>query len=124
MNVPSDLQYTKSHEWVRMDHDVATVGITEYAQSELGDIVFVDLPTHGRAVEAGQSVGSVESVKTVSDLYAPVTGEVIEANSALGARPELVNSSPYDEGWMFKVRLSGAPSGLLSADEYRAFLEE
>jgi glycine cleavage system H protein len=124
MNVPSDLQYTKSHEWVRMDHDIATVGITEYAQSELGDIVFVDLPTHGRAIEAGQSVGSVESVKTVSDLYAPVAGEVIEANSALGARPELVNSSPYDEGWMFKVRLSGSPSGLLSADEYRALLEE
>jgi glycine cleavage system H protein len=124
MNVPSDLQYTKSHEWVRMDHDIATVGITEYAQSELGDIVFVDLPTNGRAIEAGQSVGSVESVKTVSDLYAPVTGEVIEANSALGARPELVNSSPYDEGWMFKVRLSGSPSGLLSADEYKALLEE
>jgi len=124
MNVPSDLQYTKSHEWVRIENGVATVGITEFAQSELGDIVFVDLPTHGRAIEAGQAVGSVESVKTVSDLYAPVTGEVIEANAALGARPELVNASPYDEGWMFKVRMTQPAAGLLSADEYRASLEE
>lgn len=118
MNVPSDLQYTKSHEWVRIDGDVATIGITDFAQSELGDVVYVDLPNVGRAVQAGETIGSVESVKTVSDIYSPVSGEVVETNAALGARSELVNSDPYHEGWMFKVRLANQPNGLMDADAY------
>ena len=123
VNIPSDLKYTKSHEWVRIDGDTATIGITDFAQSELGDIVFVELPNAGRALQGGESVGSVESVKTVSDVYTPVAGEVIETNGALGSQSELMNSDPYGEGWMIKVRLSGQPDGLMSADEYKASLD-
>lgn len=104
--VPGDLKYTKTHEWVRVEGDVATIGITDYAQSELGDIVYVDLPTPGRVVSVGDSIGAVESVKTVSDAYAPVAGEVVEANGALGARSELINSDPYGKGWLVKIRLA------------------
>ena len=118
MNVPSDLMYTKSHEWVRLEGDFATVGITDHAQSELGDVVFVDLPTVGRAVSIDQTFGSVESVKTVSDLYAPLAGEVSETNSKLGAQSELVNSDPYGDGWMVKLKVTAPPAGLLSAAEY------
>lgn len=123
MNVPNDLKYTKSHEWVRIEGDIATIGITEHAQAELGDIVFVELPNAGRALQNHQTFGTVESVKTVSDLYAPVDGEVVEANPALGGQPELVNSDPYGGGWMIKVRTSGDVGHLLDADAYRASLE-
>jgi glycine cleavage system H protein len=104
--VPSDLRYTKDHEWVRVDGDVATVGITEYAASQLGDIVFVELPDVGRSLAQFAAFGVVESVKAVSDLFAPLTGEVTEANDALTGSPELVNSEPYGAGWMVRLRLS------------------
>jgi glycine cleavage system H protein len=124
LNVPSDLKYTKSHEWVRVEGDVATIGITDYAQSELGDIVYVDLPNPGRSLNAADSIGSVESVKTVSDIYSPVSGEVVEANPALGAQSELVNSDPYGQGWMVKVRVSDPATveGLMDAEGYKATL--
>lgn len=120
--VPTDLRYTKDHEWVRVDGDVATVGITQYAADQLGDIVFVELPEAGRTLEQFASFGVVESVKAVSDLFAPLAGEVSEANAELGSRPELVNSDPYGEGWMIKVRV-GEPSqldDLLDAAAYDA----
>lgn len=122
--VPNDLKYTKSHEWVRVEGDVATIGITDHAQSELGDVVYVDLPNVGRALGAEQTFGSVESVKTVSDVYAPVGGEVVEVNEALGAQSELVNTDPYGGGWMIKIKLSdaGQVGGLLDASEYEATL--
>lgn len=122
MNVPGDLKYTKSHEWVRIEGDIATIGITDFAQSELGDIVYVDLPSVGRSVRAEESFGSVESVKTVSDLYAPVAGEVVETNPALGAQSELVNSDPYGNGWMVKIRLAEGAEGLLDAEAYKGVL--
>lgn len=106
MNFPSDLRYTKTHEWVRVDGDVATIGITDFAQSELGDIVYVELPEKGRFLQAEEQLGTVESVKTVSDLYAPVTGEVVEVNDGLSASSELVNSDPYGEAWMLKIKLA------------------
>jgi glycine cleavage system H protein len=105
-NVPADLKYTKTHEWLRIDGDMATIGITDYAQSELGDIVYVDLPNVGRVLNSGDSFGSVESVKTVSDVYTPVSGEVVDVNSAIGAQSELLNSDPYGKGWMIKLRLT------------------
>ena len=117
--VPPDLKYTKSHEWVRQDGDLATVGITDFAQSELGDIVYVDLPSPGRMVKAGESFGSVESVKTVSDLYAPVSGEVTEVNASLGSQSELVNSDPYGQGWMVKIRVSEPAESLMDSDAYQ-----
>lgn len=122
VNVPGDLKYTKSHEWVRIEGDTATIGITDHAQSELGDIVFVDLPNEGRQLGAEEVFGSVESVKAVSDIYCPVNGEVVEANGSLGAQSELVNSDPYGQGWLIKVKLNGEPEGLLSASEYEATL--
>jgi glycine cleavage system H protein len=123
-NVPADLKYTNSHEWVRVDGDVATIGITDYAQSELGDIVYVDLPTQGRVLNSGDGFGSVESVKTVSDVYTPVSGEVVEVNEALGAQSELLNSDPYGKGWMVKVRLSDPTQtgSLLDAQSYQGTL--
>lgn len=122
MNVPTDLLYTKSHEWVRLEGDTATVGITDHAQSELGDIVFVDLPVPGRVLQAEESLGSVESVKTVSDLYAPVAGEVVETNEVLGAQSELVNADPYGSGWLVKIKVTEAPEGLLDANAYEELL--
>ena len=120
-NIPSDLKYMKSHEWVRVDGDVATVGITDFAQSELGDVVYVELPTVGKMLAAGDTFGSVESVKTVSDVYAPVPGEVLEVNQDLVTSSELVNSDPYGHGWMIKIRLTASvPTSLLNADEYGA----
>ena len=118
VNVPADLNYTPTHEWVRIEGDIATIGITDHAQSELGDIVFVELPVPGRALQKGESLGSIESVKTVSDVYAPVAGEVVEANGALDAQSELMNSDPYGAGWIVKIRVSGAPEGLMDADAY------
>lgn len=120
-NIPADLKYTKTHEWVRLEGDVATIGITDFAQSELGDVVFVELPSAGRSLAVGDSFGSVESVKTVSDVYAPIAGEVVESNEALGAQSELINSDPYGKGFMIKVRVNPADvDGLMSADEYKA----
>ena len=125
LNVPTDLKYTKSHEWVRLDGDVATVGITDYAQSELGDVVYVDLPNVGRSLQAGDACGSIESVKTVSDAYAPVAGEVVEVNGALGAQSELVNSDPYGQGFLVKIKVSDPTSvdALMDAAAYQATLE-
>ncbi|HEX5148431.1 MAG TPA: glycine cleavage system protein GcvH [Candidatus Limnocylindrales bacterium] len=124
MSVPTDLRYTKDHEWVRVDGDAATVGITAYAAAQLGDIVFVELPDPGRSVEQFAAFGVVESVKAVSDLFAPVSGEVIEANPALAASPELVNSSPYEDGWMVRVRVADAAQleELLDPDAYDALI--
>lgn len=123
---PDDRFYSKSHEWVRVEGDIATIGITDHAQSELGDIVYVDLPTPGRALRTGDSFGSVESVKTVSDVYAPVGGEVAEVNPALGGQAELLNSDPYGDGWLVKIRLSDASEvdGLLGAEAYAASLDD
>ncbi len=125
MNVPSDLKYTKSHEWVRVEGDIATIGITDHAQSELGDIVYVDLPTPGRALQGSESFGTVESVKTVSDVYSPVAGEVVEVNPSLGAQAELVNTDPYGGGWMIKIKLSDPSSAdsLLDASGYESSLD-
>ncbi len=118
-DVPQDLHYTDEHEWVRISADVARVGITDYAQNALGDVVFVTLPSVGATVTAGQACGEVESTKSVSDLFAPVSGTVVACNEALEASPELVNSEPYGEGWMFEVRLAD-PAGvqLLDAAAY------
>lgn len=107
-----------------MEGDVATIGITDHAQSELGDIVFVDLPNVGRSVQADETFGSVESVKTVSDMYAPVSGEVVEVNEALGAQSELVNSDPYGQGWLLKIKVSGPGAGLMDAEAYKASLND
>jgi len=123
---PADLKYTKEHEWVRLDGDTGTVGITDYAQDQLGDIVFVDLPQPGAKVQYLQKFGEIESVKAVSELFSPVTGEVIETNAALNDSPELVNDAPYGDGWMLRVRLTspGELEQLLSADQYEAYLRE
>jgi glycine cleavage system H protein len=116
--------YTDSHEWVQVDGDVATVGITDFAQSQLGDVVFLELPSVGRMLEAGDSFGVVESVKAASDLYSPVSGSVIEVNQALADRPEIVNREPYEGGWLMKVRLNGDLSeGLLDEAGYKALTE-
>lgn len=116
---PDDLSYTAEHEWVRIDGGTARIGITSYAQDALGDIVYVTLPDAGASLTAGQTCGEVESTKSVSDIYAPVSGSVVGRNEALDANPELVNTDPYGEGWMFEVALDGEPSGLLSAQEYQ-----
>jgi glycine cleavage system H protein len=123
MSVPGDLQYTKSHEWVRTEGDTATIGITDHAQDELGDIVFVELPDEGTTLDAGESFGTVESVKAVSDLYTPVGGEIVEVNSALNDAPEKINEDPYGEGWIVKLRTSGEAE-LLSAEGYEKVLQE
>ena len=123
MSVPDDLQYTKSHEWVRTEGDTATIGITEHAQEELGDVVFVELPDEGATIDAGESFGTVESVKAVSDLYAPVGGEVVEVNSSLEEAPEKINDDPYGEGWIVKLRTSEV-ADLLSPEEYQKVVEE
>jgi glycine cleavage system H protein len=123
LNLPEDLQYTKSHEWVRREGEVATVGITEHAQDELGDVVFVDLPESGASFGAGDTFGSVESVKAVSDLNTPVGGEVVEINSALEDSPEKVNEDPYGEGWLLKIQVS-EEGELLSAADYQKVVEE
>ncbi len=126
-NVPSDLRYVASHEWIRVEDDGSvTVGITDHAQESLGDVVFVELPEVGTSLAQGADAGVVESVKAASDIYAPLSGEVIAINDALVEEPELVNSNSYDTGWFFKVRLSDAEelAGLLSAEEYIAACDE
>jgi glycine cleavage system H protein len=123
LSVPGDLQYTRTHEWVRREGDTATVGITDHAQDELGDVVFVELPEEGATFGAGDAFGTIESVKAVSDLYAPVGGAVVEVNSALDDVPEKVNEDPYGDGWIVRLRVSGE-GDLLSAAEYEKVLEE
>ncbi|MEN9291557.1 MAG: hypothetical protein RIT34_849 [Bacteroidota bacterium] len=120
MNIPAELKYTKDHEWVKLEGDIATIGITEFAQSELGDIVYVEIETVGETLAQEEVFGSVEAVKTVSDLFLPMAGEIIEFNEALESSPELVNSDPYGAGWMVKVRVSDASEfdGLLDAAAY------
>ena len=124
MNVPAELKYTKEHEWIRVEGEEAVVGITDYAQSQLGDIVFVECETVGDALEAGETFGTVEAVKTVSDLYLPVAGEVLEFNEELEGEPELVNKDPYGKGWNVKIKISDETEldGLLNADAYKAII--
>jgi len=124
MNFPVDIRYTSEHEWIRVEGDEAYVGITDYAQSELGEIVFIDVPTEGETVAQGEVFGSIEAVKTVSDLNMPVTGEVLEINGALDAQPELVNNDPYGEGWIIRISVKD-PSELdklMDATAYQAIL--
>ncbi len=124
MNFPSELKYTKDHEWIRIEGNVGTIGITEYAQGELGDIVFIELPAIGKKIESGQSFGTVEAVKAVSDLYAPISGEVKELNKEIQDSPELVNKEPYERGWMIKVTLSHPEEvkNLLDAEAYKKLI--
>lgn len=124
MNIPSELKYSKDHEWVRVEGDVAFVGITDFAQSQLGDIVFVDVPSVGETLSQHEVFGTIEAVKTVSDAFLPVGGEILEFNEALDADPALVNKDPYGEGWMVKVKMSDASQmdTLLSAAEYEALV--
>lgn len=123
-NIPADLQYTKSHEWVRKLPDGnVEVGITDHAQGALGDLVFVEVPEAGRSVKAGDAFAVVESVKAASDVYAPIAGDVLEGNAALGNQPELINSEPYGAGWIARLKPAGALAGLLSAAEYQAHLD-
>lgn len=124
MNAPANLKYTKEHEWIRIEGDVAYVGITDYAQSELGEIVFVEVETVGETLKEGEVFGTVEAVKTVSDLYLPIDGEILEFNESLMDAPELVNDDPYNDGWMVKVAVSDATQAdnLLSAAEYEALI--
>ena len=124
MNIPEDLRYSKEHEWVRLEGDVATVGITDYAQGELGDIVFVEVDTIGDTVATEEVFGTIEAVKTVSDMFSPLAGEVLEFNERLEDDPELVNTDPYNEGWIVKFKVSDASEveGLLSAADYAALI--
>lgn len=126
MSYPETYKYTKEHEWVHVEADRGTIGITDHAQHELGDIVFVDLPKPGSQVTKGQTFGSVESVKAVSDIYSPVTGEVVEANELLAKTPERLNEDPHGEGWLIKVKLTGTPyaeiNALMSAPDYQKYV--
>lgn len=121
MNIPEDLKYTKDHEWVKIDGDIATIGITDFAQGELGDIVYVEIETEGEEIAQGEAFGTVEAVKTVSDLFMPLSGVVEEVNASLEDSPETVNDDPYGDGWMIKIKLSGDQSeieGLLDSANY------
>jgi glycine cleavage system H protein len=123
---PSDRVYSKEHEWVVVDGDVATIGISDFAQDQLGEVVYVDMPGEGDSLKAGDSFGEIESVKSVSELFSPITGEIVEVNSALGDSPETVNSDPHGGGWMIKIRVEDASEldALLSAEDYDAFITE
>ena len=124
MNIPSELKYTKDHEWVKIDGDIATIGITDFAQSELGDIVYVEVETLDETLEADEIFGTVEAVKTVSDLFLPISGEITTFNEALEDEPEKVNTDPYGDGWMIKVKCSDLSQvdSLMSADDYKALI--
>ena len=126
MDFPKDLKYTEEHEWVLVEDDIVTIGVTDFAQDQLGDIVFVELPEVGDTLEEGDTFGVIESVKAVSDVYAPVSGEVVAINEALPDEPEALNNSPYDEGWMIKMKLtdSGALADLMDVAAYQAFVEK
>ena len=119
MNIPEDLKFTEDHEWIRMEGDVAVIGITDFAQGELGDIVYLEIETVGETLDAGEIFGTIEAVKTVSDLFMPVSGEILEFNENLEANPELVNSDPYGQGWMIKVKVSEGGGNLLEAEAYK-----
>jgi len=125
MNIPSELKYTREHEWVKVNGETAVIGITDYAQGELGDIVFIELPSAGSRVKKMKPCGSIEAVKTVSDLFSPVSGEIIELNSKLETQPQSVNQDPYGEGWMLKIKFTNAGEleDLLSADAYQKLIE-
>ena len=125
MNIPADLKYTQDHEWVRVEGDLVVVGVTDFAQGELGDVVFVEIETEGEDLGKGETFGTVEAVKTVSDLFMPAGGEVVEVNEALADDPELVNKDPYGDGWMIKVKVADAAelNELLDADAYKAMIE-
>ena len=124
MNVPAELKYTKDHEWVRIEGDTATVGITDFAQSELGDIVYVEIETEGETLDAEEVFGTIEAVKTVSDLFMPLSGEILEFNSALEAGPETVNSAPYGDGWMVKIKITDSSEldNLMDATAYASLI--
>ena len=124
MNFPTNVKYTKEHEWIRQEGDVAYVGITDYAQQQLGDIVFVDIPTVGETLAAGETFGTIEVVKTISDLFLPVSGEVLEQNETLADQPELVNQDPYGEGWLVKIKPADDADfdSLLDAEAYKALI--
>lgn len=124
MNIPSNLKYSKDHEWIRVEGDCAFIGITDFAQGQLGDIVFVDVTTEGETLEADEVFGSIEAVKTVSDVFIPITAEIVEFNEALNDAPETVNKDPYGEGWIIKVKISDATQldALLSAEQYTALI--
>ncbi|MBI5475071.1 MAG: glycine cleavage system protein GcvH [Ignavibacteriae bacterium] len=124
MNFPDNLKYTKDHEWIKLDGDTGTVGITDHAQGELGDVVFVELPAIGKAIKQHESFGTIEAVKAVSDLYAPVSGSIVEVNSNLDKTPEIVNKDPYNAGWMVKIKFSNAAelSSLLDAAAYKSLI--
>ncbi len=124
MSIPADLKYTKEHEWARIENDEVTFGISEHAQEALGDIVFVELPELGRLVEAGEAFAVVESVKAVSDVYAPVAGEIIAVNEALEDAPELLNESCYGKGWLARIKTTDTQNELMTAEQYATFLEE
>jgi glycine cleavage system H protein len=123
MSIPTDLRYTKEHEWLRIEGDDATIGITSFAADALGDVVYVDLPEVGAALTSGESCGEIESTKSVSDLYAPVDGEVLETNAAVVDEPSLVNTAPFGDGWLLRIRVSGSPE-LLDAAAYSALTEQ
>lgn len=122
MNIPTELKYTKDHEWVKIEGETATIGITDFAQSELGDIVYIDVDTEGENLDAGEVFGSIEAVKTVSDLFMPVGGEVIEVNAALEDEPELVNSDPYGDGWIIKIKVGDMGDELMDASAYQELI--
>jgi glycine cleavage system H protein len=124
MNIPNQLFYTTEHEWIRVEGDEIVIGVTDFAQGELGDVVFVEIETEGETLSRGDTFGTIEAVKTVSDLYMPVDGEVVEVNSLLEETPEIVNSSPFDKGWMIRVKMSdpGQLEDLLSPDDYRSLI--
>lgn len=126
MNFPTNVKYTKEHEWIRLEGEVAYVGITDYAQEQLGDIVFVDIPTEGETLAADEVFGTIEVVKTISDLFLPVTGEILEQNEALADQPELVNQDPYGEGWLIKIKPTADADfdSLLDAEAYKALINE
>jgi glycine cleavage system H protein len=125
MNIPDNLKYTRDHEWMKVDGDEALIGITEFAQKELGDIVFIEVETEGESLEKGDAFGTIEAVKTVSDLFMPVNGEVLEFNAELESNPEIVNKDPYGEGWIIKIRIAELTEldELIDADEYKELIE-
>lgn len=125
MNIPEELKYTKNHEWVRIEGDTATVGVTDYAQGELGDIVFIEIEVEGESLDKDEAFGTVEAVKTVSDVYMPVSGEVIEVNPKLEEAPEMLNQDPYGEGWMIKIKMADAneADNLMDATKYKEIIE-
>ena len=125
MNVPADLKYTKDHEWIKIDGDTATIGITDFAQGELGDVVFIEIETEGETLDKEETFGTIEAVKTVSDMFMPVSGEVIEVNDKFEDSPELVNQDPYGDGWMIKIKMSNIDEAneLMSAEDYKNQIE-